>query len=251
MGVTVETIMGYLFNQVGEGRIRRSDILFSIDEQIREAVESAIEQTGGGPDKPLNATHQIVPSEWRIMKRLRSKGIDVDKDDLRIYLRLRDARVSLGDMYELIRDIELYLHERIKDVLTSGYGPREWWREGIPLKIRKDCQSLREEDREPAEDPYCYTNFIHLKEILEKNWKTLSKILSEELASDKKRLGNDLDTLNGIRNAVMHPVKMKGPTQKDFAFVREFAKKLGLPNASRRGRSIKLNPSEFNVDKIM
>ncbi|HUA63871.1 MAG TPA: hypothetical protein VML19_34305 [Verrucomicrobiae bacterium] len=30
MGVSLETVMGYLYNHVGEGKIRRSDILFSI-----------------------------------------------------------------------------------------------------------------------------------------------------------------------------------------------------------------------------
>jgi hypothetical protein len=49
----------------------------------------------------------------------------------------------------------------------------------------------------------------------------------------------------------MHPVKMKAPTQKDFAFVRDFAKKLGLPNVSSRGDSIPIDPSEFDVDKTV
>jgi predicted transcriptional regulator len=46
MGVSIETVMGYLYNQVGEGTIRRSDILFSIGDDTRAAVH-AIEQEHG------------------------------------------------------------------------------------------------------------------------------------------------------------------------------------------------------------
>ena len=41
MQVSIGTVMGYLYTQVGEGAIRRSDILFAIDSEIRAAVETA------------------------------------------------------------------------------------------------------------------------------------------------------------------------------------------------------------------
>jgi hypothetical protein len=46
MQVSIGTVMGYLYNQVGEGTIRHSDILFAIDSEIRAAVETAERENG-------------------------------------------------------------------------------------------------------------------------------------------------------------------------------------------------------------
>src|SRR5437762_11922388 len=46
MHLPLGAVMNFLYNQVGQGRIRRSDILFSIDAESRRAIEEAIEQTG-------------------------------------------------------------------------------------------------------------------------------------------------------------------------------------------------------------
>jgi len=224
MDVTVSTIMQYLYNQVGEGKIRRSDIVFSIDKGLRDAVESVISEI-------RRRNPKYKPTYWeshRIWERLAKKGADANEDDVGVYLSLRDARVALGDMYEYIRETELFLHDYIRDVLSRGYGPDSWWREGVPVKIRKECAAAREEDYEAADDPFRYTNFIHLKEILEKNWDKFSKILPGEVASDRRSLLSNLEKLNRIRNLVMHPVRANTPTEEDFSFVRDFAKKLRL-----------------------
>jgi len=215
MGVTVSTVMGYLYNQVGEGRIRRSDIVFSIDQNTRDTIEHLISEIG--------------TTYWfDIYRAIEGSGRKVNRDDLQIYLDLRDARVALGDMYEIIRDIEVTLHSAIKNILVSEYGPNDWWRKGIQENIRADCAASLERDPEPASEPYCYTNFIHLKEILDKQWKIFSKVLPRKLSSDKKKLLSGLVKLNQIRNAVMHPVRDITPTDKDFAFVREFRDYLEL-----------------------
>ena len=44
MDISVKSIEGYLYNQVGEGNIRRSDIVFSIKEEIRVEIENIIFQ---------------------------------------------------------------------------------------------------------------------------------------------------------------------------------------------------------------
>jgi predicted transcriptional regulator len=213
MGVTLSTVMGYLYNQVGEGNIRRSDIVFSIDKNTRGAIERIISE------KKAEYWSDIYREAERV-------GTPIDEEDLRVYLAQRDARVPLGDMYEMIRDIEVKLHSAVRNILVSQYGPNDWWRKGIPENIRADCAASLERDQIPASEPYCYTNFIDLKQILDKEWEIFSKAL--KLTSDKKKLKSDLQELNRIRNSVMHPVRATMPTDKDFDFVREFRQYHGL-----------------------
>jgi hypothetical protein len=130
-----------------------------------------------------------------------------------------------GDMYEYIRDVELTLHRRIKEELSRNYGAAGWWQKGVPLEIRKACVSVREEDDEPIDDPFCSSNLIHLKKILESEWPLFLKTLPAKLR-DKKQLTSSLGRLNRIRNAVMHPVKGKQLTEDDFCFVRTFRAEL-------------------------
>ncbi len=101
MGISTASVKQYLYIKVGEGRIRRSDIFFSMDEIIRNKIESIISQ------------HQKYPIPyWVIYNLLKKEGEIVNKDDVQLYCELRDARVSLGDMYEDIRNIELQLHSK-------------------------------------------------------------------------------------------------------------------------------------------
>jgi predicted transcriptional regulator len=209
MGVTVSTIMGYLYNQVGEGAIRRSDILFTIDPNIRGLIESII--------------GKIESTYWySIYKEAKEMGWKLDIQNLKIYLELRDARVALGDMYEYISDIEIGLHNLIKDILISEYSSKNWWRKGIPKDIRAKCAALREEDPEPASDAYAYTDFINLSKILQKQWNVFREFLPKNLSSNRRKFLSRLEKLNHIRNCVMHPVKNIEITDQDFFFVREF-----------------------------
>ena len=133
-------------------------------------------------------------------------------------------------MYEMIRDIEVTLHSAIKKALQDGYGDsgEKWWRKGIPQKINEECASAWARDEEPADEPYRYTTFIHLKEIFAKEWAILKKLVPEDMASNKNDLLSKLGKVNQIRNSVMHPVKGKTLTEEDFAFVREFQGQLDL-----------------------
>ena len=70
-------------------------------------------------------------------------------------------------MYEFVSEIEVTLHSVIKKVLQKecGNARDKWWRQGVPLEVRKDCAVAHEQDPDPVDDPYCYTTFIHLKMI--------------------------------------------------------------------------------------
>jgi len=207
MNVTTSTVMNYLYNQVGEGNLRRSDIVFAIDEEKRDAIEALIPK--------------YESSYWyKIHRRLQRTGISIGREDLILYLKLRDARVAFGDMYEFIRDIEVNLHDLVKSTLISEYS-KDWWRKGVPNQIRADCASSLELDPEPASEAYSYTTFIQLGKILEAQWDIFKKTLPKRLASDRRATIRRLEKLNHIRNSVMHPIKNLQLTDKDFAFVRE------------------------------
>lgn len=208
MNVTVTTVMGYLLQKVGSGEVRRSDIAFSIDRKTRRLVEQHIKMLG--------------TAKWyEIFSAISHSDHSIGRDDVEIYLQFRNARVVLGDMYELIRGIEISLHTHVYEVLREVYGQEHWWTKGIPLRIRKACAERREED--PARlDHYCYCDFIHLKEILDKQWGVLSKSLPKNQSSNKGQFLSRLTRLNEIRNCVMHPVRGAVPTEHDFEFVRDF-----------------------------
>jgi hypothetical protein len=208
MNVPLGLVMNYLYRLVGEGGLRRSDILFTLDRQARQEIEKIIQERG-----------TVQPG--KIRRYLGAAGIDVNSDDLRIYLKLRDARVDLGDTYELIRDLELNLHKFIRDSLTREYGPENWWREGVPLNVREDCALINERDAEPAQDLFCYTTVMHLFVVLDKQWTALSEFLPARLKGNKQEFLARLKRLNSIRNKVMHPVKGYVITEEDFDFLRE------------------------------
>src|SRR3954471_8888397 len=101
MGTSPGAIMQYLCLSIGEGELRRSDIAFSLPHQVRIAIEEAIEQTG-------STTAGVIT------RALRKKGIQANRVDVSVYIHYRRARVVLGDMYELLRMVEVRLHSFVK-----------------------------------------------------------------------------------------------------------------------------------------
>jgi len=211
MGISLGSVKQYLYGKCGEGEIRRSDILFAIPKETRKLLESCLEKLEK-PDKV--ALYYAVDR----------KGYSLDQEEIRIYLSLRDSRVSMGDMYEFLSEIEITLHRLIKRILQKEYGGNKlgWWRIGVPESVRKDCVLSKEQDPEPVEDNFCYTTLIHLKLILEKQWGGFENYLPKLVVKQKKDFLSELGRLNHIRNAVMHPVKGLPLTENDFQFVRKF-----------------------------
>jgi hypothetical protein len=147
------------------------------------------------------------------------------------YLELyADARHALGDMYEDVRRIELKLHTIIGSTLVSEFGDGElgWWRQGVPQPIRVKCQTRREEDPDEPCDAYCYTDLFDLLKILESNWSLFAAYMAAPYLADRRRLRDDFQRLNGIRNKIMHPIRGMIPCEDDFYFVRQVERDLGL-----------------------
>jgi hypothetical protein len=198
----------YLCLKIGEGELRRSDLAFSIPHELRVSIEQAIEKTGS------LSSHVIT-------RELRKQAIEANRLDVGVYINYRRARVVLGDMYELVRTVEVRLHAFVKQAFIAEFGEEQWWRTGVPDNIRAECAALLEKDPDPAEEPYCYTHLINLREILDKRWPVLSKYMPAHLLNKKKDLLERLLRLNRIRNSVMHPVRNAVLTEDEFEFVRD------------------------------
>jgi hypothetical protein len=206
MGLRTSYVMSYLWSKIGEGDLRRSDIAFSLKRNVRRAIEEVVAKIG-------------KPTPGRICRELSKRGIQVSPYDVRMYLEYRRAPVVLGDMYEIVRNIEVRLHRFIKRVFIAEFGEEEWWRGGVPDHIRAECAALREKDPDPAPEPYNYTHLIALREILDRRWGILGKYLPAEAAQNKKELLERLVQLNRIRNNVMHPVRGGMLSEEEFEFV--------------------------------
>lgn len=213
-GINIKSVKQYLYIAIGMGLIRRSDILLSIDKTTREKIEQAVKQL---------KTNNI----YTVQKRTYKNGSYIHPEDLEFYLELREDGALIGDLYVYITDIEKTFHGLIKMILQKHYGAEEedWWRKGIPEAVRIDCVKSREQD-DTLLDQYCYTTFVHLKQIIEQKWSIFKEHLPLEESSNKKSLIQTFDRLNNIRNKVMHPVKQSTPTYDEFEFVREVHKKL-------------------------
>ncbi|MBA3913442.1 MAG: hypothetical protein H0X25_06235 [Acidobacteriales bacterium] len=213
MGTSTSAILQYLALKIGEGDLRRSDLAFSLPPAVRSAIEAAMEKNAG-----------ITAS--RITRELQMEGFATDRNDVAIYLQYRRARVVMGDMYELLRSVELRLHTFVKQAFVLEFGEEQWWRSGVPDNIRAECAALLEKDPEPAAEPYCYTHVISLREILDKRWAVLNKYMPGHLLNKKKELLERLLRLNRIRNGVMHPVRNTLLTEEEFEFVRDLERDL-------------------------
>ena len=206
-------IKRHLLTQVGEGELRLSDILFTIDEQKRQSFDAVAREYPG---------HQ----HWEVDEVLRERGLC--EREYALYLACRNS--ERGDMYVYLADIEITLHDLIKRTLISRFGENKWWSAGVPLSIRQSCVSAREEDIDPLNDSFSYTTFVNLREIVDKNWGLFNPVLPKKLANDKPLLLSNLIRLNRLRNGVMHPIKGIVIRKDDFDFVQNFRKQIDESN---------------------
>ncbi|MFC2045905.1 hypothetical protein ACFLTC_00070 [Chloroflexota bacterium] len=151
------------------------------------------------------------------------RGIDIDPNDLRLYLHLRGSYI--GDLYFFVADLERSLHTLMRRVLAAEYGEAGdmWWHQGVPEKVREGC--LGRQGRKGAH-PYSYTTFLNLKDILEDNWSTFARYLPEDETVDRRGLMDAFFAVNRVRNKVMHPIRERIPSDEDFKSVRQLRRRL-------------------------
>jgi len=154
------------------------------------------------------------------------------QEGIKEYLTKCLSRTTMptGNLEDSKRD-SLYLFENnvrefIRLLLEDNYG-EEWWRRGVPPKIRAACAARREEalDEEKEADLLLFADFHNYKSIIESNKVIFASYI------DIKEWGQKLNSMEPIRNAIAHnrpltsaPLRVKEYYVK-FSKVLEKAKK--------------------------
>lgn len=220
-GISTSLLIQQICMAVGAGRLRRSDIYATLKKNWLSDIALWPQSRAFTPE----FLHENLVAG--------NDDCDLDVDDVKFYSLFVGKSFLPVETYEMLFEIEVNLHTKIKVLLQEHYGRSEtdWWTKGVPKNVRADCAERREENNEFAEEaPYDYMMLIDLKVILDKRWEVFEKRLPPSVARKKPDLITDLDNLNRIRNIVMHPVKSSQLTEADFNFVKEMWLKLNLKN---------------------
>lgn len=201
-GVTIGTTLPYLEQMAGRGAIRVSEIYFAVPSDTRELVDKVQAQL---PRKPREHSDGFVE-----MGPVLDAAPHLDPGDVQVCLRYGGVGRYVGDLYALLRELELTLHDLVKSKLQEQYGTalNGWWVQGVPLGVRQACVGRREELGVPDADAWTMSTFIHLRETVDKQWgPVFSRCFRHPAIESKKQLLQDLLHVNEVRNAVMHPVR--------------------------------------------
>jgi hypothetical protein len=220
-GISTSLLIQQICMAIGAGRLLRSEIYVTLKKDWLSDIARWPQSRAFTPE----FIHENVVGG--------NDGCDLDIDDVKFYLLFVGKSFLPVETYEMLFEIEVNLHEKIKELLQEHHGRLEsgWWTKGIPKNIRSACQKRREDNDEfVKETPYDYMMLIELKEIFEKQWPVFQKRLPSSIAHEKPAFLKDLESLNRIRNIVMHPVKSSLLTENDFNFVKEMWLKLNLKN---------------------
>lgn len=151
-------------------------------------------------------------------------------ESVKIYLTKCIAKKSEpnGNSLKETKQDSLYLFENnvrefLKIVLEENLGG-EWWRRGIPAKIRATCAARREEalDEEKEADLLFFADFHDYRRIIESNKNIFSNYI------DTREWCNKLSEMEPIRNAIAHnrPVKIAATRVNEYylSFSKIFSK---------------------------
>lgn len=197
MGISMSTVIQYLSTKVGEGEIRLVDIYFSWTPSQREFLQESDESDVSG----------LI--EYKLTK-----------EEFNLFHSLRKEHIFRGGMYEMVSELEIKIHGLVRSRLVKEYGLEKYFREGVPIEVRKKCATNQQDDENPVDDLFAYTTLIQLWNIIDKKWRLFESIIPSNYSNKKTKLKRDMNRLNGIRNRVMHPVKNYKWEEDDFVFVR-------------------------------
>jgi len=239
LGIPWSKALTDLYTRVRDGYLRRSDIVFSIALEKRDAINAVLKLH----TLPVMQIVQILKSTepahlWSSSEEMLADATVVH--DFR-FVRERSQLTFLGEMYGDLCDIEVRLFEFTLARLQSEFGEDEtgWWVNSVPAQIRQTCATRQEQDR--LEYPrHAYLDLIDLKEILDRNWRLFEPHFAKVDPGPmlKNRLLTDMQALNSIRNKVMHPLRKAVLSEKDFELVRDFAKKIRILTGGQATRWI-------------
>lgn len=120
MDVSFQTIVRYMKLQVAEGGVTASEVFFGIDPVRRNLLQGLLRDSDGKASRSYYRDAAAQGISW---------------DEANLYWAMALSTANRGDMYERIADLEVGLHQHIKDVLAKEFGDTEsaWWRNGVPL----------------------------------------------------------------------------------------------------------------------
>jgi hypothetical protein len=126
-------------------------------------------------------------------------------------------------MYEYISGIEIEIHRIVQQTLKAEWGDqeKEWWGQGVPVEIRKKCETRRQDDAQPCDSEFAYTDLIDLGKIILENWGLFKNHLPQNYGINRNVIDADFVRLNTIRNAVMHSMTKQDWSEDDFQFVKD------------------------------
>jgi DNA sulfur modification protein DndB len=130
------------------------------------------------------------------------------------------------ESFEMIRDIETYLKEDVRQKLEDEYGKINWWKKGVPFKVyevaeKEASKANRDiEDPEKEIEPWDKLHLIDYREIILHNWRKLfeEKFAYPDVKGNKDEKTKWLEKLNRIRNQNFHVYSV---TEEEFDFLRE------------------------------
>lgn len=110
----------------------------------------------------------------------------------------------------LIEEIEVALASWVIGSLKLTLGEK-WWSDGVPIEVRKNCMSRREEENATeSAPPEAYLMLIELRQIIRANWATFGPKIEKCFDGQGKDKGTAwIVELNDVRKLVAHPLKMR------------------------------------------
>jgi len=136
-------------------------------------------------------------------------------DRLAEYLQTIDEE-GTHQAEELIDELQKTLFEyvitELKRAFSGSSNPKAWWFEGIPEKVRLECQERCELER-GVREPQQYICLINYRDIAKYNWPLLEPLFSLGEKAGKEKGTEWLCDLNTVRNITHH--REKWPATKE------------------------------------
>ena len=110
---------------------------------------------------------------------------------------------KMADFYILYYSLENYIRRLISGRLQEKHG-LNWWEEKVPQGVKASVEKKQNKEKDTqmsvrSDDPFCYTNFGELIDILNMNWCDFSDTIRS-----KKAMEQVLTQFNLIRNVIAH-----------------------------------------------
>jgi len=112
---------------------------------------------------------------------------------------------------QLMPEVQLAIREIVLTTLRAEHG-QEWWREGVPRRIRVDVVQTQEASEEAGERE-SFFDLLDYKHIAEDQWGLFDQSLGMGEGKSKKSRLEWFDKLNLIRRKVAHPER--GPVSRE------------------------------------